>query len=444
MTNQRKKLMTTVIAGSMAASIVIGGGTFAYLQSQTDDVVNEFKTEQVKVEISESPHDPYDIIPGTEQDKDPSVTVKNTVEAFVFLNVTDNTYGLVTYEIDDTWKKLDGYENVYYKKVPAAADANGTTLKVLKDDKVSYDKDLINEDMLDENGDLRTDVALSFNAFAIQARPFTDQTDPEDPTTAPPEAEAAAAAYNQAAPISTQEELNNALTNAAEGDTIMISEGTFTLPSDMPNVRLVGVSPEKTIIDAGNIFGKTTTIDISNVTFKKPEGANRVLKFKGEGKFKNCVFDNENGIAVYEAVATGDTTFEDCTFKARSYACNYSTITGTLTFKNCDFTGWNSFGKQGNVVIDGCTFHKSDSYGVVRFYQDAEIKNSTFAAEFADPDDEDAFIDANNSDITIKIDNCTGINNDKLYDNTNYPTGYEPDNITWIVDGTTLPRRATH
>ena len=80
MTNKRKKLMTTAIAGSMAASIVIGGGTFAYLQSQTDDVVNEFKTEQVKVEISESPHDPYDIIPGTEQDKDPSVTVKNTPE----------------------------------------------------------------------------------------------------------------------------------------------------------------------------------------------------------------------------------------------------------------------------------------------------------------------------------------------------------------------------
>ena len=38
MTNKRKKLMTTAIAGSMAASIVIGGGTFAYLQSQTDDV----------------------------------------------------------------------------------------------------------------------------------------------------------------------------------------------------------------------------------------------------------------------------------------------------------------------------------------------------------------------------------------------------------------------
>lgn len=445
MTNKRKKLMTAAIAGSMAASIVVGGGTFAYLQSQTEDVVNEFKTEQVKVEISESPHDPYDIIPGTEQDKDPTVTVKNTIESFVFLTVTDNTHGLVNYEIDDTiWTKLDGYDDVYYRKVPAAADANGTTLKVLKGDKVSYDENLINEDMLDEDGNLLTDVALTFKALAIQAKPFTDPTDPADPTTAPTEAEAAVAAYTQAKPITTQEEFDNALANANEGDVIMLGEGTFKLPNPMPNVRLVGISPEKTIIDAGNIFGKDTTIDISNATFKKPENRNRVLQFKGKGKFKNCVFDDENGVAIYQAVATGDTTFEDCKFTAYSYACNYSTISGTMTFKNCDFTGWSSFGAPGKVIIDGCTFHKSAGYGVVRFYQDAEIKNSSFDAEFANPNDEDAFIDANNDNITIKIDNCTGINVDKLYDNTNYPTGYEPDNITWVVDGVTLSRRPRH
>ena len=261
MTNKRKKLMTTAIAGSMAASIVIGGGTFAYLQSQTDDVVNEFKTEQVKVEISVSPHVPYDIIPGTEQDKDPSVTVKNTLESFVFLNVTDNTYGLVTYEIDDTiWTKLDGYENVYYKKVPAAVDENGTTLKVLKNDKVSYDKDLINEDMLDENGDLRTDVALSFNAFAIQARPFTDLTDPADPTTAPTEAAAAAAAYNQAAPIkvTTFEEFKKALDDVENG-------GVIRIDNDITNTNSEKVRTyynKKFTIDLGG-----NTLDMNNERF---------------------------------------------------------------------------------------------------------------------------------------------------------------------------------
>ncbi len=273
--------MTAAIAGSMAASIVVGGGTFAYLQSQTEDVVNEFKTEQVKVEISESPHDPYDIIPGTEQDKDPTVTVKNTIESFVFLTVTDNTHGLVNYEIDDTiWTKLDGYDDVYYRKVPAAADANGTTLKVLKGDKVSYDENLINEDMLDEDGNLLTDVALTFKALAIQAKPFTDPTDPADPTTAPTEAEAAVAAYLKAAPIKVTNisEFKQALLDVENGGMIVL-DGDVT-NTDSETIR--ANTNKKFTIDLGghtlDMNGERFYVDNADVTIQ-----NGVLHSNKEG-----------------------------------------------------------------------------------------------------------------------------------------------------------------
>ena len=331
--SKKQKMMVTAIAGAMAAAIAVGGGTFAYLQSQTEEVKNKFKTEQVNVEISETPAD-YDIIPGTVQEKDPTLKITNTVESFLYVKVTDNTHGLVTYALADGWEKLDGYEDVYYKKIAPQFDGEGNAVQqefnILDGNQVSYDKALVNEDMLDDEGNLLTDVALSFEGFAIQARPFLgDYTNTES--------KAAVYAYTQTTPISTQEELDSALANATEGDTITLGEGTFTLPADISNVRIVGVSPEKTIVDAGNIFDKTNTVDISNVTFKKPDGKDRVLKFKGEGKFKNCVFDNINeSCALYQAVATGDTTFEDCTFDGNYILEKVSNcFIDELTIKNC-------------------------------------------------------------------------------------------------------------
>lgn len=172
MQNRKQKILTTAVATALAASLLIGGGTFAYLQDNTDDVVNTFKTNQVTVDLTETTENDYEIIPGTEEAKDPKVTVNNTVDSYVFVEVTDATDGLVDYTIAEGWTLLDGYDNVYYREV--AADAETKEFYVLSDNKVTYDAALQNSDMVDEDGNLKEGLALTFRAYAIQKEPFAD------------------------------------------------------------------------------------------------------------------------------------------------------------------------------------------------------------------------------------------------------------------------------
>ncbi len=258
MTDKKKKLMVTAIAGAMAATVAVGGGTFAFLQGQTEEVKNEFKPEQVTVEISETPHDPYDIIPGTEEGKDPKLTITNTLESFLYVKVTDNTYGLVNYTMADGWNKLDGYEDVYYKKIAPVFDEEGNAVAqdffILKDNKVSYDKELVNEDMLDEEGNLLTDVALSFEGFAIQARPFLgDYTNDES--------KAAVYAYTQTEPIkvSNSSQLTEALRTVEDGGVIELTEGS--------DISRITVNNGKTFkIDLGDNTVEQVTVKKGDVT----------------------------------------------------------------------------------------------------------------------------------------------------------------------------------
>ncbi len=172
MQNRKQKILTTAVATALAASLLIGGGTFAYLQDNTDDVVNNFNTNQVTVDLEETTENDYEIIPGTEEAKDPKVTVNNTVDSYVYVEVTDATDGLVDYEIAEGWTKLDGYDNVYYREV--AADAEVKEFYVLDGNKVTYDASLTNTDMVDAEGNLKEGLALTFKAYAIQKEPFAD------------------------------------------------------------------------------------------------------------------------------------------------------------------------------------------------------------------------------------------------------------------------------
>lgn len=204
-TSKKKKILTSALAVALAA-VMLMGGTYAYLQDETDEVTNNFKTNDVFVDLDETTGSDYNIIPGTEQAKDPKVTVDNTVDAYVYVEITDNTDGLVTYEIADGWTLVDGFTNVYYREV--AADADVKEFSVLKDDKVIYDAALENSDMVDENGNLKADVALTFKAYAIQKEPFNDPA--------------------VACPLTSVDALGDAIANAEAGDVITVTGGTVT------------------------------------------------------------------------------------------------------------------------------------------------------------------------------------------------------------------------
>lgn len=169
----KKNIAITGVAVSLAAVMLIGGGTFAYLKGETDPITNSFRTNQVQVSLEETTGNEYNIIPGTTQRKDPKVTVKNSVDAYVFVEITDETDNLVDYAIADGWMPLNGVPNVYYRFVSAAQDVK--EFSVLKNDEVRYSKALENHDMTDGSGSLKRDINLTFNAVAIQAEPFANE-----------------------------------------------------------------------------------------------------------------------------------------------------------------------------------------------------------------------------------------------------------------------------
>ena len=169
----KKNIAITGVAVSLAAIMLVGGGTFAYLKGETDPITNSFRTNQVQVSLEETTGNEYNIIPGTTQRKDPKVTVNNTVDAYVFVEVADATEGLVRYAIADGWIPLDGVPNVYYRLVSAAQDVK--EFSVLANDEVRYSKALENHDMTDSSGSLKRDINLTFNAVAIQAEPFANE-----------------------------------------------------------------------------------------------------------------------------------------------------------------------------------------------------------------------------------------------------------------------------
>ena len=89
----RKSVFAISLAVVVAMMIAVGGGTIAYLKGSTEDEVNAFQTNKVMVELTETTGSDYNIIPGTSQAKDPKVIVDNTVDSYVYVEVTDKLRG---------------------------------------------------------------------------------------------------------------------------------------------------------------------------------------------------------------------------------------------------------------------------------------------------------------------------------------------------------------
>lgn len=167
----------------IVALLLAGGSIWAYLHSSSSYVVNVFAANGLEVQIRETTGSDYDIIPGTDQDKDPFVTVENTEDAYVYVLVDDKTQGLVSYEIADGWQELDCQDieavkqtqRVYYREVKTS-DAD-KKFSVLQGDKVCYASSIENDDMINSDGSLKDDLQLIFKAHAAQTAGFTDAKD---------------------------------------------------------------------------------------------------------------------------------------------------------------------------------------------------------------------------------------------------------------------------
>lgn len=333
----KKSILSTSLAVSLAAATVIGG-TYAYLQDSTEDVINSFNTNNVKVELTETPAD-YNIIPGTSQEKDPTVTVSSTIPAYVFVEVDDDTVGLVTYEIADGWIELNGFPGVYYRTVEGSEEKQ--SFEVLKGSTVYYDKALGNSDMLDDAGILMDDVQLTFKAHIIQRDGF------ESGTTASARSKSVRAdvpeKYNYTGPVAAylavagvnvndKAGLAEALANPEDGAVIILPEEPIVLEKE----ESLSFKEDTTVVGGTITNGTVYAADGSDVTF------NGVT-------FTEPTNKTNNATSVYAHNYSSKIVFEGCTFKDLQWeAIQITAVAGAeIIVNNCYFSNSKTMAESG-------------------------------------------------------------------------------------------------
>lgn len=334
MQTKKKKMLTTGLAVALAALLLIGGGTFAYLQSASDDVVNEFDANKVQVELEETTGGDYNIVPGTTETKDPKVTVTNTVDAYVFVEVTDKTDGLVTYEIADGWELLNGYDNVYYREV--AEDADVKEFYVLKGNKVIYSAELENSNMLDANGNLKTGIELTFKAYAIQKEPFTD---------------AAEAYLGIPISVATGDEFKDALGSVSEGQTIKLAEdvyieytgthpdGTYDTYITKPNCTIDLNGKTVTVNNNGYVLSLAGNgITIKNGTITLANTSNTSYPLYVTSGAKDVVIEDVDIVGGIQVIGNSSATLRNVDINATVYYDIYLEYKSTVTVESGIFT----------------------------------------------------------------------------------------------------------
>ena len=384
----KKKMLTTGLAVALAVLLLIGGGTFAYLQSNSDDVKNSFKTNKVMVDLAETTGSDYDIIPGTTEKKDPTVTVDATVDAYVYVEVKDATGGLVDYTVADGWKALPGFDGVYYREV-AKADAE-QTFGVLKDNKGTYSEALENSDMLNADGTLKDGVELTFKAYAIQQKGFDD----------------AVAAYKQVpAEAGTAADVEEAVKagKAVElTDDVTVSVAAVTgkdVKVDLNNKTMTVTGGNETQ-QVGK--GQTVTFENGTVNFENgtdPTVAGIVLNGNdSELNFKNVKVKTKNSILVSDGVDSAAINITDSEITTGAYYVVNTNAGNNKTGKDVEINIKDSklttsrsdkddtailFNIPGTLNVEGSTI-TADRQAVIVRCGTANIKDSKLVCTAAD------------------------------------------------------------
>ena len=205
------------------------------------------------------------------------------------------------------------------------------------------------------------------------------------------------------------------------GATVNVMAGEYTFPSSDVAEGVTIVCAEGTVFTGNsklNIKGAT----VVGATFSNPSG--NAVDQTINGTFKNCTFTGSNGLRNCYIPAGKELLFEDCVFYGNTYGVHFDggNTTGKVIFKNCDFTGWNSFASTvAKVEFYNCDFHKS-GYGYLRFYQDGVVTDCTFDADFQT-------IDYGKTGCTTYFTNCTRV--DGEFEKTIY-RGDIKDNTIYI------------
>ena len=171
----RRGLGGKAVTAMLALTLVLAaywavGGTAAWLAAKSEPIASTFTFGDINITLTETNHQegPTKIIPGVDIKKALRVTVQaDSVDCWLFVRVEEaGTFvdGKVTYSMDDSWIKGDGFQipdNVYYCEVNAATD--DSVFSVLKGDKITVSDALTKEEIQNITG-----PTLTFTAYAVQ------------------------------------------------------------------------------------------------------------------------------------------------------------------------------------------------------------------------------------------------------------------------------------
>jgi len=180
--NTRNRILLTALAALLLVVAAVGG-TMAWLQADTDEVVNTFTPAAINVSLTETMKPDGTIvesgvtdwtaqlIPSKEYKKNPTVTVtagEDNVASYLFVKVegADEVKNYLDFTLfyeeggdTRTWTPVTGHPGVYYTEI--AANAATQTIELIKNNTVTV-KDLTTATMAS------ADVELTFQAYIIQ------------------------------------------------------------------------------------------------------------------------------------------------------------------------------------------------------------------------------------------------------------------------------------
>lgn len=182
-TGSKRTVSVKAFVAILALVLALGcaaGGTFAWLVTKTDPVVNTFTYGDINITLTETTGDNYKIIPGVAISKDPKVTVKANSEAcWLFVKVEEanwpafteegTTTKKVSYAIASGWTALPNVPGVYYRELDFTSVE--TSYGILANDKVTVSQNLTKTEVNSIAAGTRP--TLTFTAYAIQKEGFT-------------------------------------------------------------------------------------------------------------------------------------------------------------------------------------------------------------------------------------------------------------------------------
>ena len=200
--NERRSKSFKVLSLVLAFVLVIGAsvaGTLAWLQAKSNTVSNTFTSAELfanpasdftlwehKAEdtdgdgaytlnaSSEVTNNTYDILPGVNIPKNPTVDVVNLEEhAYLYIKVTNDTLTAIdglSYSIDTAnWTALTGYDGVY---VYSGRNAEGNIIKATDVAKKTFTATILTNNQIvvaDNYAGTSDNISLSFEAYMVQA-----------------------------------------------------------------------------------------------------------------------------------------------------------------------------------------------------------------------------------------------------------------------------------